>query len=172
MKKTKVEYGSGVCHLYGLERRGRWRRTSVIWTLDCRGRTLDLILYLLICLHHSCAVLALGITKNAVCRPDAFTFCELPIITSLSEEPYPAFPGEKFELSCQGYGSPMPHIAWYKVLTDGESVLVPTSQGHHLVNQGGTLKVKHVVPHDDGKYICLATNNVGQAKFLVDIKVR
>ncbi|GAU90950.1 hypothetical protein RvY_03297 [Ramazzottius varieornatus] len=162
------------CLLFSWGRCAGGRLQRPIWVVGCSQRRLQMLFSLTMCLlacPPSSTVLALRITKNTACRPDAFTFCELPIITSLSEEPYPAFPGEEFKLPCQAYGSPPPHMAWYKVLSNGESLLLPTTPGHHLVNQEGTLKVKHVVPHDDGKYFCVATNSVGQAKFLVEIKV-
>jgi Immunoglobulin I-set domain len=111
------------------------------------------------------------ITTQDACRPNAFTYCELPIITSLSEEPYPAFPGEELRIHCQAYGSPMPVIAWFRILANGESIDIPNTTGAHMINEAGTLRMKHVVPHDDGKYFCVASNSVGDSKALIEIKV-
>ena len=114
------------------------------------------------------------VTTPDACRPNAFTYCELPIITSLSEEPYPAFPGEELKVPCQAYGSPAPVIAWYRVLANGESIDVPSSAtgSHMMINEAGVLRIRHVVPHDDGKYFCMASNSVGESKMLIEIKVR
>ncbi|OQV12769.1 hypothetical protein BV898_12998 [Hypsibius exemplaris] len=111
------------------------------------------------------------VTTQDACRPNAFTYCELPIITSLSEQPYPAFPGEELKVLCQAYGSPVPLIAWYRVLANGESIDIPTTEGSHMINEAGLLRIRHVVPHDDGKYFCMASNSVGESKYLIEIKV-
>lgn len=115
-------------------------------------------------------------TQDGACRPSAFSFCEMPIITSLSEEPYPAFPGENLSVHCQAYGSPAPVITWFRVLSNGESIDVPSSAGSdagnsHMVNEAGMLRIRFVVPHDDGKYFCMASNVVGDSKVLIEIKV-
>lgn len=116
--------------------------------------------------------LTLKTTGMNVCRPMALVYCEMPVISSLSKEPYPAFPGEEFRVECQAYGSPTPLITWYRVLPDnGESLIIPSTPGHHMMNDAGILRIQHVVPHDDGKFLCIASNSVGDDKAMIEVKV-
>ncbi|EEC12088.1 hemicentin, putative, partial [Ixodes scapularis] len=71
--------------------------------------------------------------------------------------------GQPLELSCQAHGSPAPTITW---TVNDTAVTEETSEGVSV------LALDSVSQLDQGTYVCVAANDVGQHKASADVKVR
>ncbi|XP_035222665.1 hemicentin-1-like isoform X3 [Stegodyphus dumicola] len=74
------------------------------------------------------------------------------------------------ELICPFSGDPLPQYVWMK---DGD-ILDPNTNSFVVMSNGGKhLKIKHAKAEDAGKYICIAKNEVGEARhdYAVDVLV-
>uniref|UniRef100_A0A914RG71 Ig-like domain-containing protein n=1 Tax=Parascaris equorum TaxID=6256 RepID=A0A914RG71_PAREQ len=61
-------------------------------------------------------------------------------------------------INCPVMGSPEPSIAWLK---NGQPLA--TDERHVLLNGGRQLQISDTTLHDDARYTCIATNNIGLA---------
>ncbi|XP_019645264.1 PREDICTED: contactin-5-like [Branchiostoma belcheri] len=78
------------------------------------------------------------------------------VITNISA-PTMAFVGTSVSLSCQADGNPAPQIHWYRAGADSSPI--------HTADQGKSssrLTLQELDTSDDGQYVCLATNRMGQ----------
>ena len=65
-----------------------------------------------------------------------------------------ALVGQSVELKCAAGGQPAPSILWRR--TDGK---MPIGRAKILDNKA--LRIEHVTPGDEGRYICDASSDVG-----------
>ncbi|KAM8848649.1 matrix-remodeling-associated protein 5 [Synchiropus picturatus] len=72
-------------------------------------------------------------------------------------------------LDCKVDGKPEPRVWWVTPL--GHSLPAPYLGGRFQVHQNKSLELRGVRKADEGKYICLAKNGLGDASLLVELEV-
>uniref|UniRef100_A0AAZ1XIN0 Ig-like domain-containing protein n=1 Tax=Oreochromis aureus TaxID=47969 RepID=A0AAZ1XIN0_OREAU len=72
-------------------------------------------------------------------------------------------------LHCRVEGKPEPRVWW--VTPYGLSLPAPYLGGRFQVHQNGTLELRGLRKTDEGRYMCLAKNNMGEASLLVEFDV-
>ncbi|XP_077466071.1 matrix-remodeling-associated protein 5-like [Stigmatopora argus] len=72
-------------------------------------------------------------------------------------------------LDCEAEGKPEPQIWW--VTPYGHSLQLSYLSGRFQVHRNGSLEVRGVRKTDEGKYTCLAKNQLGEASLLVELDV-
>ncbi|XP_061691863.1 matrix-remodeling-associated protein 5 [Syngnathoides biaculeatus] len=72
-------------------------------------------------------------------------------------------------LDCKVEGKPEPRIWW--VTPYGQSLRLSYLSGRFQVHQNGSLEVRGVRKTDEGRYMCLAKNHLGEASLLVELDV-
>ncbi|XP_076839012.1 matrix-remodeling-associated protein 5 [Brachyhypopomus gauderio] len=73
-------------------------------------------------------------------------------------------------LPCEAVGQPTPFLSWTKVTT-GASIAQHTRIQRFEVHPNGTLTIRHVLPVDQGQYLCNVRNQYGEDKVVVTLKV-
>ncbi|KAM6400073.1 hemicentin-2 [Rhynochetos jubatus] len=73
-------------------------------------------------------------------------------------------------LGCDAWGSPEPHVRWEK---DGHPLNLHLLPGTYRLQSSGSLLIASPGPWDEGRFECIATNAVGEARkvFLVSVHV-
>ncbi|XP_057705567.1 matrix-remodeling-associated protein 5 isoform X2 [Corythoichthys intestinalis] len=72
-------------------------------------------------------------------------------------------------LDCKVEGKPEPKVWW--VTPYGQSLQLSYLSGRFQVHQNGSLEVRGVRKTDEGRYMCLAKNQLGEASLLVELDV-
>lgn len=72
-------------------------------------------------------------------------------------------------LDCTVEGKPKPRVWW--VTPYGHSLSTPYLGGRFQVHRNGSLELRGVRKTDEGRYMCLAKNNLGEASLLVELDV-
>ncbi|XP_077434365.1 matrix-remodeling-associated protein 5 [Vanacampus margaritifer] len=72
-------------------------------------------------------------------------------------------------LDCKVEGKPEPKVWW--VTPYGQSLQLSYLSGRFQVHQNGSLEVRGLRKTDEGRYMCLAKNNLGEASLLVELDV-
>lgn len=72
-------------------------------------------------------------------------------------------------LDCRVEGKPEPRVWW--VTPYGHSLTTPYLGGRFQVHRNGSLELRGVRKTDEGKYMCLAKNHLGEASFLIELDV-
>ncbi|XP_070818988.1 matrix-remodeling-associated protein 5 [Chaetodon trifascialis] len=72
-------------------------------------------------------------------------------------------------LDCRVEGKPEPRVWW--VTSYGHSLPTPYLGGRFQVHRNGSLELRGVRKTDEGRYMCLAKNNLGEASHLVEVEV-
>lgn len=72
-------------------------------------------------------------------------------------------------LDCRTNGKPEPHLTW--TTPYGLSLPTPYMGGRFQVHKNGSLELRGLRKSDEGRYICLAKNQVGEASLAVDLEV-
>lgn len=75
--------------------------------------------------------------------------------------------GDVITVSCEAKGEPVPKITWLSP----SSKPIPASSDKYLIYQDGTLLIQKAQRSDSGNYTCLAQNNGGEDKKVVQIQV-
>ncbi|XP_063712658.1 titin-like isoform X5 [Symsagittifera roscoffensis] len=77
--------------------------------------------------------------------------------------------GKSVEFNCKVTGTPMPEVKW--VNKEGEEITEGEDFKLSFKNGTATLLIKEVIPEDDGRVICKATNKMGESTCSFSIKV-
>lgn len=72
-------------------------------------------------------------------------------------------------LDCPAEGKPEPRISW--ATPYGLSLPTPYLGGRFQVHRNGSLELRGVRMADEGKYVCLAKNHLGEASLSVELEV-
>ncbi|XP_036404451.1 matrix-remodeling-associated protein 5 [Megalops cyprinoides] len=72
-------------------------------------------------------------------------------------------------LDCIAEGMPEPRITW--TTPYGMSLPTPYLGGRFQVHRNGTLELRGLRKTDEGKFVCLAKNNLGEASLEIDLEV-
>uniref|UniRef100_UPI0037E78989 matrix-remodeling-associated protein 5 n=1 Tax=Semicossyphus pulcher TaxID=241346 RepID=UPI0037E78989 len=72
-------------------------------------------------------------------------------------------------LDCRVEGKPKPRVWW--VTSNGHPLPTPYLGGRFQVHLNGSLELRGVRKTDEGKYMCLAKNNLGEASILFEFDV-
>ncbi|XP_068596907.1 matrix-remodeling-associated protein 5 [Brachionichthys hirsutus] len=72
-------------------------------------------------------------------------------------------------LDCRVDGKPEPIVWW--VTPHGRSLPIAYLGGRFQVHKNGSLELRGLRKTDEGRYVCLAKNYLGEASFLVDLDV-
>ncbi|KAM7389013.1 hypothetical protein PAMP_023013 [Pampus punctatissimus] len=72
-------------------------------------------------------------------------------------------------LDCRVEGKPEPRVWW--VTPYGHSLHTPYLGGRFQVHRNGSLEVRGVRKTDEGRYMCMAKNHLGEASLLVELDV-
>uniref|UniRef100_A0A8C4EFY1 Ig-like domain-containing protein n=1 Tax=Dicentrarchus labrax TaxID=13489 RepID=A0A8C4EFY1_DICLA len=72
-------------------------------------------------------------------------------------------------LDCRVEGKPEPRVWW--VSPYGHSLPTPYLGGRFQVHRNGSLELRGVRKTDEGRYMCLAKNSLGEASLLVELDV-
>ncbi|KAM7417130.1 hypothetical protein PAMA_016980 [Pampus argenteus] len=72
-------------------------------------------------------------------------------------------------LDCRVEGKPEPRVWW--VTPYGHSLHTPYLGGRFQVHRNGSLEVRGVRKTDEGRYMCLAKNHLGEASLLLELDV-
>ncbi|XP_022607813.1 matrix-remodeling-associated protein 5-like [Seriola dumerili] len=72
-------------------------------------------------------------------------------------------------LDCRVEGKPEPRVWW--VTPYGHSLTTPYLGGRFQVHRNGSLELRGVRKTDEGRYMCLAKNHLGEASLLVELDV-
>ena len=72
-------------------------------------------------------------------------------------------------LDCRVEGKPEPKFLW--VTPYGHSLTKPYLGGRFQVHQNGSLELRGVRKTDEGKYVCVAKNHLGESSLLVELEV-
>lgn len=72
-------------------------------------------------------------------------------------------------LDCRVEGKPEPRVWW--VTPNGHSLTTPYHSGRVQVHQNRSLELRGVRKTDEGRYMCLAKNSLGEASLLVELEV-
>ena len=72
-------------------------------------------------------------------------------------------------LHCSVEGKPEPRVWW--VTPYGQTLPMPYLGGRFQVHQNGSLELRGVRKTDEGRYMCMAKNNLGEASLLVELEV-
>uniref|UniRef100_A0A8C3A3R9 Ig-like domain-containing protein n=1 Tax=Cyclopterus lumpus TaxID=8103 RepID=A0A8C3A3R9_CYCLU len=72
-------------------------------------------------------------------------------------------------LDCRVEGKPEPRVWW--VTPYGHSLPTPYLGGRFQVHRNGSLELRGVRKTDEGGYMCLAKNNLGEASLVVELDV-
>uniref|UniRef100_A0A672FFR3 Ig-like domain-containing protein n=1 Tax=Salarias fasciatus TaxID=181472 RepID=A0A672FFR3_SALFA len=72
-------------------------------------------------------------------------------------------------LHCRVEGKPEPRVWW--VTPFGLSLTTPYLGGRFQVHQNGSLELRGVRKTDEGRYMCVAKNHLGESSLLVDVEV-
>ncbi|XP_077336941.1 matrix-remodeling-associated protein 5 [Lithobates pipiens] len=75
--------------------------------------------------------------------------------------------GDVITVACEAKGEPVPKITWLSP----SSKPIPASSDKYLIYQDGTLLIQKAQRSDSGNYTCLAQNNGGEDKKVVQIQV-
>lgn len=75
--------------------------------------------------------------------------------------------GDVITVSCEAKGEPVPKITWLSP----SSKPIPASSDKYLIYQDGTLLIQKAQRSDSGNYTCLAQNDGGEDKKVVQIQV-
>lgn len=76
---------------------------------------------------------------------------------------------QKALFDCRVEGKPEPRVWW--VTPYGHSLPTPYLGGRFQVHKNGSLEVRGVRKTDEGRYLCLAKNHLGEASLLVELDV-
>ncbi|XP_054915223.1 matrix-remodeling-associated protein 5 isoform X2 [Poeciliopsis prolifica] len=81
-----------------------------------------------------------------------------------------AVEGERKLLDCVSEGTPSPRIMW---ILPGNLILpAPYYSNHMTVHQNGTLEIQSAKKTDSGQMVCVARNEEGEARMLVNLDVK
>ncbi|TST60404.1 Matrix-remodeling-associated protein 5 [Bagarius yarrelli] len=72
-------------------------------------------------------------------------------------------------MHCKAHGMPEPLITW--TTSSGISLPTPYVGGRFQVHKNGTLELRGIRKTDEGKYLCVARNNVGEASLAINLEV-
>ncbi|XP_045887669.1 matrix-remodeling-associated protein 5 [Micropterus dolomieu] len=72
-------------------------------------------------------------------------------------------------LDCRVEGKPEPRVWW--ITPYGHSLPTPYLGGRFQVHRNGSLELRGVRKTDEGRYMCLAKNNLGEASLLIELDV-
>ncbi|XP_016103181.1 matrix-remodeling-associated protein 5-like [Sinocyclocheilus grahami] len=72
-------------------------------------------------------------------------------------------------LDCKAEGKPVPQITW--TTPYGMSLPTPYLGGRFQVHRNGTLELRGIRKTDEGRFLCIAKNYLGEASVAVDLKV-
>uniref|UniRef100_A0A4W5QGS6 Si:ch211-159i8.4 n=1 Tax=Hucho hucho TaxID=62062 RepID=A0A4W5QGS6_9TELE len=72
-------------------------------------------------------------------------------------------------LDCRAEGKPEPHVSW--AAPYGLSLPTPYLGGRFQVHKNGSLELRGVRKTDEGQYVCLAKNNLGEASLAIELEV-
>uniref|UniRef100_A0A667YZ35 Ig-like domain-containing protein n=1 Tax=Myripristis murdjan TaxID=586833 RepID=A0A667YZ35_9TELE len=75
--------------------------------------------------------------------------------------------GESAKLSCQAVGEPTPRIMWISP----ENYVIQGPSDRYQTLDDGMLVLRGVRKTDEGRYMCLAKNHLGEASLLVELDV-
>lgn len=73
-------------------------------------------------------------------------------------------PGGTVSFHCQADGLPGPSVTWYRL-----AGALPSK--HHVIHENGTLTITRAVIGQQGVYVCLAKNVLGEAKAFVSFDI-
>uniref|UniRef100_A0A4W4FQR7 Ig-like domain-containing protein n=1 Tax=Electrophorus electricus TaxID=8005 RepID=A0A4W4FQR7_ELEEL len=94
----------------------------------------------------------------------------LPKITSTEISTVTVQAESDAQLPCEARGLPKPFLSWTKVTT-GASIAQNTRIQRFKVHPNGTLTISHVLPVDQGQYLCSVRNQYGEDKMVVTLIV-
>ncbi|XP_029627351.1 matrix-remodeling-associated protein 5 [Salmo trutta] len=72
-------------------------------------------------------------------------------------------------LDCRAEGKPEPRVSW--AAPYGLSLPTPYLGGRFQVHKNGSLELRGVRKTDEGQYVCLAKNHLGEASLAIDLEV-
>ncbi|XP_062850714.1 neuronal cell adhesion molecule a [Trichomycterus rosablanca] len=90
---------------------------------------------------------------------------EPPRVLTPPNKVYQVIANNPAMLDCATFGSPLPKITWFK---DGQT-LDGDSYAQH---PNGTLQINEAQSNNSGKYICVATNNLGNKENSVHLEIK
>uniref|UniRef100_A0A674B481 Si:ch211-159i8.4 n=1 Tax=Salmo trutta TaxID=8032 RepID=A0A674B481_SALTR len=105
---------------------------------------------------------------------------DFPRITSKAQLLLTARLGESAYMTCQAIGEPPPTIVW---LSPSNDVITSSSTKYQILDDGtlvikkvtladqGNLELRGVRKTDEGQYVCLAKNHLGEASLAIDLEV-
>ncbi|XP_060782846.1 matrix-remodeling-associated protein 5 [Neoarius graeffei] len=72
-------------------------------------------------------------------------------------------------MHCKAEGMPEPQITW--MTSFGMSLPTPYVGGRFQVHKNGTLEMRGIRKSDEGKFVCVARNYLGEASLVIDLEV-
>lgn len=72
-------------------------------------------------------------------------------------------------LNCKAEGKPEPRVWW--ITPYGQTLTTPYRGGRFRVHQNGSLELRGMRRTDEGRYMCVAKNQLGEASLLVELEV-
>ena len=86
-----------------------------------------------------------------------------------------AFPGRPVDLSCSAQGYPAPKYRWFRILPNDEKYEIPlwreTEFSGGPRNLGSVLRWSSVEPSEAGRYVCEASNDLGDDRRTLTLNV-
>ncbi|XP_041113925.1 neuronal cell adhesion molecule-like isoform X16 [Polyodon spathula] len=92
---------------------------------------------------------------------------EPPRILTPANQMYQVITNSRALLDCASFGSPIPKINWFK--DDQTSIL---DGDPYVIHDNGTLEIHVAQKDNNGKYTCIAMNDLGKAENRVQLEVK
>ncbi|XP_058841763.1 neuronal cell adhesion molecule isoform X15 [Acipenser ruthenus] len=92
---------------------------------------------------------------------------EPPRILTPTNQMYQVITNSRALLDCASFGSPIPKINWFK--DDQTSIL---DGDPYVIHDNGTLEIHVAQKDNNGKYTCIAMNDLGKAENRVQLEVK